>query len=556
MAEHADRVVVNGKAITFDANRPRAEAIAIRGGTILALGTHAEISELAGPATHWHDAAGGTILPGFIESHMHLFPGGAELDALNLMGVADAETLTEAVRDRAAARPADPLLIGVCCTYTVLGQGRRITRQALDAVSPERPFAMIAHDHHTAWANTRALEMAGILAGGDAGPGAEIVMGADGLASGELREVGAFGPVFALSGTGGRESLGYVTGEDPSPPATPDQRAADVQILSRGLEHCARNGITTIHNMDGNLYQLELLKALETAGGLLCRTQIPLHLKPHHPLSRLEEAEEMRRAYSSEWLWSGRVKMFMDGVLDSHTAFMLRDYPDKPGWRGEALFGAREFAEAATACDARELQISVHAIGDAAVRRTLDGYAAARARNGPRDSRHRVEHTEILHPDDLPRFSELGVVASMQPPHSPRGGLFDPWPAGSILYEDQRKLAFAWSDIRRSGARLIFSSDWPVVPVDVMPSVAAACSGHVPDPSWGSQRQSLLEALAGYTCDGAYAEFAEDRKGRLMPGMMADLVVMSDDLEALPTERLAEARPTLTICGGRVTWQA
>ena len=555
MAQHADRIITNGNLITFDGEQPDAEALAILNGEIIAVGTSDQVANLAGPDTVVHDAAGGTVLPGFIESHVHLFGGSAELDALDLTHVKGRDGLQAAAEAYVAGRPGDGLIYGACCDYHMLGQGTPITRQALDAILPDRPFAVMAHDHHTAWANTRALELAGILHGGDAGEGSEIVMGCDGLANGELRETGAFGPVLAHTATGGRELLGYVTGDDPEPPATAAQRAGDKDIIARGLQHCARQGITSLHNMDGNFYQLELLDELQADGRLLCRTQVPFHLKTFHPLEKLKEADEMRRRFDGDMVWSGRVKVFMDGVIDSRTAFMLRGYPEEPDNLGSPLFSDEHFAEAAIKSDAMGLQISVHAIGDAAVRRTLDGYQAARNANGARDSRHRIEHVEVLHPDDLPRLAELGVIASMQPLHSPRSGFFAAPPPGHILHEDQLALSFAWQAIRETGATMIFSTDWPVVPVDVMPSVKGACRHVECGRSWGDQRQSLHDTLAGYTCHGAYAEFNEHRKGRLKAGTFADVVVMSHDLTALQPDQLDTAHATLTLCGGRVTHQ-
>ena len=554
MPDAADLVVLNGRLMTFADTAPGATALAIREGRILALGHDAEIGALRGPDTEVIDAAGATVLPGFIESHVHLFGGSAELDALNLSGMRGIEALTAAVRARAAAEPEAAVVFGVCADYPVLGQGHEITRHDLDRVLPDRPFAMMAADHHTVWANTLALEAAGILDGGPA-PGGEIAMGTDGRASGALYEVGAFGHVMKLTPHGGRELLGYVTGEDPDPPATPAQRAADKAVIARGLEYCAAQGITTLHNMDGNRYQLELLSELEAEGRLLCRVQVPFHLKPWHPLERLDEAAAWAREFASDRLWSGRVKMFMDGVMESYTAFMLRPYPGRPGTRGEQLFAPEAFDAACTRADALGLQISVHAIGDAAVRRTLDGYAAARAANGPRDHRHRVEHVEALDADDLPRFAAEGVIASMQPLHSPLGGLFPVPERNSCLHDDQLPLAFAWRRLRDSGARMIFSTDWPVAPLPVMRSVQGAVATEVPE-GWPDQCQTLAEALAGYTVDGAFAEFAEERKGRLAPGMLADVTVLSEDLSQVAPERLGEVRAAATVMDGRVTHRA
>jgi hypothetical protein len=238
----------------------------------------------------------------------------------------------------------DELLYAVCCEYTALGNwhadhppgaGRCRARPAVRHDRTRPPHRM--GQHPRAWRWPASCD------GGDAGEGSEIVMADDGTASGELREVGAFGPVLAHTRTGGRESLGYVTAGDPDPPATPAQRATDKNTLERGLQHCARNGITSLHNMDGSFYQLALLDELQQEERLLCRAQIPLHLKPEHPLDKIADAEEMHRRYTSDMLWSGRVKMFMDGVHDSRTAFTLRGYPDEPGSTGAPLFSQDAF---------------------------------------------------------------------------------------------------------------------------------------------------------------------------------------------------------------------
>jgi hypothetical protein len=553
MADTADLIISNGRVMSFDDANPAAEAVAITGNQIVAVGTNDAVANLSGPDTRIVDARGGTVLPGFIESHLHLFGGSAELDTLNLTDVEGVDALTGLVRGYADQRRDDKLVYAVCADYGILGAGHQVTRHDLDQVMPERPFAMMAPDHHTVWANTAALDLAGILKGGDAGEGCEIVMAGDGMAAGELRETGAFGPVVAHTALGGRDALGYTSGGEPDPAPTAAERALDRDVLTKGLKHCAACGITSIHNMDGNFYQLELLDELHSTGDLLCRTQIPFHLKNYHPLDRIEQAEEMRRRYASDMLWSDRVKIFMDGVIDSRTAFMLEGYPDTPDSVGDVLFSAEHFNEAAIISDAKGLQISVHAIGDAAVRRTLDGYEAARNANGTRDSRHRVEHIEVLHRDDLHRFAALDVIASMQPLHSPLSGFFEPPPPNTILREDQLELCFAWQTLRESGAKLIFSSDWPVVPLEPMLSIGGAVATKALQGPWGNQRQSLVDTLAAYTRDGAYAEFSEQRKGRLKQGFLADIVVMPVDLETVEPHDLANIAPVMTLCGGRVT---
>lgn len=310
---------------------------------------------------------------------------------------------------------------------------------------------------------------------------------------------------------------------------------------------------TTMHNMDGNFYQLDLLSDLDGAGDLKCRMQVPFHLKNFDPLDRLEEAAEMRRKYSGDRVWSGRVKMFMDGVIDTHTALMTRPYPGTDTV-GEPVFEPDHFNAACVRADAMGLQISVHSIGDLATRRTLDGYEAARAANGTRDSRHRIEHIEVIHPDDLPRIHALGAVASLQPRHSPLGDYFPIIEQGTILHDDQYPYAFAWQRIRDTGAPVIFSTDWPVVPVDVMANVQCAVAPMQPGAPWDVRPQSLMDTLASYTRGNAWVEFSEGRKGQLIPGQAGDVVVMDRDLERCAPHDLHKASAMVTICGGHITY--
>ncbi len=554
MTRTIDLVILNGRLLTFDGDRASAEALAISQGRIVAVGDTSDVRTLAGSDTPVIDAAGGTVMPGFIDSHVHLFGGAAELDRLNLLEIQGFDGLRDAVRAYAETRPDDPLVMCASASYEILGPGRMTTRHDLDEILPDRPLFLLAADAHTGWANTIALERAGILHGADTPDDAEIIMGDDGKALGQLNEPGAFGPVNELSALGGRDFLGFVTGADPIPPAIAKERAIDKDVILRGLNHCAKSGITGLHNMDGNFYQLELLSELEAEGRLPVRTQIPMHLKNFDPLDRLIEADEMRRRFHSDKVWSGNVKMFMDGVLDSYTALMLEPYPDKPGCFGEAVFEAEHFNEACIRADAMGLQIAVHAIGDAAVRRTLDGYQAAQTANGKRDSRHRIEHIETIDPKDLPRISELGAVASLQPLHSPEGGLFEPHPDGAVLHSRQIPYAFAWKKLRDSGAKVCFSTDWPVVPVEPMRTVAGAVHGVDLSPPWEDNKQGLLETLASYTRDNAWLEFNEHQKGALKEGYMADVVVMDRDLQTTAGEDLAKAQPLVTICDGQVTY--
>ncbi|TKT69311.1 amidohydrolase [Aquamicrobium sp. LC103] len=549
----ADLIVTNARILTMDEGNPRAEALAVKDGEIAAVGKAGEIEPMRGPDTRVIDAGGASVLPGFIESHIHLFMGAAELVHLQLFGVKGFERLRETVQAYAATRPNDRVLFGQGADYTILSENETLTRHHLDRIVADRPVALVAPDHHTMWANTKALEMAELLRGRKLNPGNEIVMGADGLATGELRESEAMTPVVRLAGES-RVRLGIQTGGEPVTPPSKEGWEADKEIMRRGLAYAAEHGITSFHNMDGNFYQLEILAEIEKEGGLLCRAQIPFHFKKPMTLADLEKASRMAERYDGEWVSSGMVKVFMDGVIDSGTAHMVESYADRPDWRGEPYFSDAEFAELATEIDRRGLQIAVHAIGDAAVRTVLDGYEAARETNGTRDSRHRIEHIEVTTKEDVPRFAELGVIASMQPPHPPGSMGLPLEPTLSKIGRERWHLSYAWRTIRNTGAHVVFASDWPVSPVDPIAGIQAAMlrkpwAEGLPDHSF-----SLHEAIAGYTVEGAYTQFMEHRKGKLKTGYLADIVVLSGDMEATAAEDLHDIRPVFTICGGRVTY--
>ena len=549
----ADLLIDNARVLTMDPGRPKATSVAVRGNRILALDEAARAAR--GPATRVIDALGATLLPGFIEAHMHVFPGGAGLASLQLATVHGFDALVAAVRGWAAAHPEDAVIYGVQASYQIAGEP--LTRQLLDRVLPDRPLGVHAFDGHTVWANTKALEAAGLLHGLPLPPGNEIVLGADGLATGELREPAAYAPLMALLPSGGREKFGITTGRDPDPPTTAAERAFDRTTIQRGLDWCARHGITSIHNMDGNPYQLELLRELDDAGELACRIRVPFHFKNDMtPADLAATATAMRARSRADRVTCDFVKIFVDGVLDSTTAFMLADYEGQPGNRGLPLFTQEEMDAAVIAADRLGFQVAVHSIGDAGVRRTLDAYAAARATNGPRDSRHRVEHIEVIDPADIPRFQELGVVASMQPLHAPGPVSYPGHEMMALLGEAREPFTFPWRTLRDAGARICFSSDWPVSPVDPLLSIQAALVRRPWREGQPPQAQTLMDTLASYTSDNAWVEFAEARKGMLREGYLADLVLLDGDIEAAPEDAIRELQVRTTVCDGRVTYEA
>jgi predicted amidohydrolase YtcJ len=531
---HADLLITNARVFTADSSNPTAEALAVRGNQIFFVGSNARGQTWNGPATRCIDANGRTLMPGFVDSHFHLLWGSLELRAAQLGDVRSLEALRETLFAYADAHSDQEWIHGQGLIYLTTPGEETLTRHHLDAIIANRPVAVTAYDGHTVWANTLALEKAGILHGGAVGPGSVFVIGPDGLATGELRERGAFH---------------YVVDLIPEP-AEPEKRA----LLHQGLRIAAELGITSLHNMDGEMEQLTRYMALEDSGELTLRVYVPFTVHPDTTVEVLSEALEMAHANPNGMARGGAVKFFMDGVIESYTALMLDDYAGAPGNRGDALFTAEHFTRMATEADRLGLQIFVHAIGDAAVRRTLDGYETARRTNGKRDSRHRVEHIEVVHTDDLPRFAQLGVIASMQPLHAPLSASgHDLWP--SRVGVERWDRSFAWNLVRNAGARLVFGSDWPVVSQSPYRGLYAALNRKPWIEGLADHHQTLKQVLLSYTRDGAYAEFKEHEKGMLKPGYLADLVLLSEDIFEVPPEEIERVHPVMTVVDGRIVFE-
>jgi predicted amidohydrolase YtcJ len=551
---HVDLIITNARLITMDPAQPFAEALAIAGNRILEVGRREDVMALRGQKTRVHDNRGNTVIPGIIEGHVHLFMGSAELPLLNILGIGGLDVVRPAVAAARAKNPQATVLHVVGASHEQFGRDTPITRQLLDSMVSDIPFFMMCFDHHTVWANTKALEAAGLMRGAKLPAGNEVVLDASGLATGELKEPAAFNPVLALTPTGGRDAMGFTTGGNPNPPATRAQRDVDLAILKSGIAHANALGITSMHNMDGNWYQLELLHELEQRGELNSRVEVPFHHKNFFKLEDVDEAVAYREKYKSDMLHSGRVKLFIDGVLETLTAQMLDDYPGYPGNKGEPLYSPLEFAAIVARADAHGLQIATHAIGDGGVRTTLDAYQNAQKKNGQRDSRHRIEHIELIDSADIPRLAQLGVIASLQP----MAGVGVPGnPPEPILSRVGDKLpnAYAWQTLRDTGAAIAFSSDWPVAPLDPFLGMQAAMTCVPLRADCRNQAQSLMDTIHGFTAAGAHMEFKEDRKGMLKAGYYADIAVLDTDLENTPASQVASVKPVMTICDGRVVYE-
>lgn len=534
MPQQADLIITNAHVYTVDDANPFAEAVAVRGNRIAFVGSADDAKGWRGPKTDVIDGAGRTLLPGLIDSHFHLLWGSLKLDDLQLWEATDRQRLAASILDYAQAQPQREWLIGSQVRYSAF-EGTPLERHFLDALVPDRPLYLVAFDGHTVWVNSEALRRADLLQGRDLPAGHEIVMDpTTGLATGELREPEAFTPV--------RDLIPLKT------------EAEQRTLLHKGLALAAQQGITSVHNMDGWDHCIQLYAALEARGEMTLRIYVPYDVKPETPLAALQAAVDQRRQFQGNFVRASGIKLFMDGVLESYTALMLADYADQPGNQGGALFSADHFNRIALEADRLGLQIAVHCCGDGAVRRTLDGLQLAQERNDSRNRRHRIEHIEVIHPDDIPRFAQLGVIASMQPYHSPLTiHTSDVWAAraGAARWP----LSFAWQTLRDAGAQLAFGSDWPVVSMNPMLGFHAALNRQPWAAGDPDQRQNLAQIIRGYTRDAAYVEFQEQEKGMIRIGMLADLVLLSTDLFAAPPATVDQVHPVLTVCDGRVVYR-
>ena len=524
----ADIIITNAKVFTSDESNPYAEAVAVQGRRILLVGSHDKALSQKSHHTRVIDGNQKTLMPGFIDSHFHLLSGCETLGDAQLQTVNDKAELKAVLQLHAKENKTLDWVSGIGIKYKIIS-----TRQELDEIISDRPVYIEAYDGHTGWANTRALQLAGILEEGKTtGPNGVIMKDDLGMATGELREPDAINPVTSLI---------------PIPDAVRKR-----ELLKRGIQQINAAGVTSVHNMNGNMGDLLMYAALEDAGEISLRVYVPYSIKPHTTEDMLSEAVEMANV-QGDYVRGGAVKFFMDGVWESYTAFNIEPYADHPNATPDPIYSAEHFTRMAIACDKRDLQIFVHCCGDGAVRRTLDGYEAIRRENGERDRRHRVEHIEVIQPHDLPRFKELGVIASMQPLHAPMNAEGDPWLDRTGKTRWSR--SFAWRSIKDAGAILALGSDWTVASFNPMLGIHTALNRQPWSSGDPDQRLTLEEVLIGYTRDAAYAEFQEHQKGILREGYLADLVLLSENIfETLP-EEIQSVKPLLTMVNGDIVYE-
>jgi len=526
----ADIIINNAKVFTSDESHPYAEAVAIQGNRIIFVGTNEGAEEYRSGTTRVIDGQGNTLTPGFIDTHVHLLLGAKWMGHAELRGVHNKAELKQILQDFAAKNQTEQWVAGRGIKYSIVS-----TRQELDEIIPDRPVYIGAFDGHTAWANTKALEMAGILKD----DGREMVNGIvvrdeDGVATGELREEDAMHAAFNLI---------------PEPDANRKR-----ELLKLAIHEFNKTGITSVHNMNGDMEELMAYAALEDANEINMRVYVPYHVKPETKEDELQEAIEMAKV-QMDYVRGGAAKFFMDGVWESYTAFNIDPYADDPSIGIVApIFSLDHFVRMASICDKQGLQIAVHCCGDGAVRQTLDGYEQIQKLNGKRDSRHRIEHIEVCQPEDMPRFKELGVIASMQTSHSPFSLEDDKvWTARTGPQRWQ--IAFPWRDLKNAGAHMSLGSDWTVMPFDPMLNINVALNRKKLAPENPDQNLTLEECIIGYTRDAAYVEFKENEKGQIKEGYLADLVLFSHDLFEVNPADIMSAKPVLTMIDGRVVFE-
>lgn len=530
MPQQAEIIIENAHIFTSDPSNPTAEAVAVSGNRISYVGSNAGVAEFKGAATRVIDGQGHTVTPGFIDSHFHLLWGSIWMGSAQLYDARDMNDVRAALTTFAEQNKTASWVDGRGIRYGIIPN-----RQALDEIVSDRPVYINAYDGHTSWVNTKALEMAGILQPGVEAEGVGVIVrDENGMATGELREEPAMRLVTSLI------------------PETSDARKRE--LLKMSIKKINAAGVTSVHNMNGDMKELMTFAALEDSGEMTLRVYTPYHIKPETTEANLKEAVEMAQV-QGDFARGGAVKFFMDGVWESYTALNLEPYADKPDAWPEGIFSAEHFTRMSAAADKLGLQIFVHCCGDGAVRRALDGYESVQKINGLRDSRHRVEHIEVINPDDLPRFKQLGVIASMQTSHAPFSvAEGDVWP--TRVGPQRWPRSFAWRDIKNAGAHLTFGSDWTVAPFDPMINIHVALNRELWDESNPDQRLTLEECILGYTRDAAYAEFKELEKGQIKAGYLADLVLFSHDLFALPQQDILQGKAVLTIVDGKVVHEA
>jgi predicted amidohydrolase YtcJ len=526
----ADLVVHNATVWTGVRGAADAQALAVRGGRIVAVGPDVEVNRQIGPATRIVDGAGKLVVPGFIDSHVHFLSGGASLASVQLRDARTREEFVRRIRDYARTLPKGAWITEGNWDHSLWG-GELPRREWIDSVTPDHPVWISRLDGHMSLANSAALRAAGVTAATPDVEGGEIVRGAGREPTGIFKD----------------NAMEVVDRVVPGLTAEQQDRALDA-----AMRYVAERGVTSVDHM-GGWGDLAAFRRAHAAGRL--RTRISAAV-PLERWARLRDTVAVR-GRGDEWLRIGGLKGFVDGSLGSHTAAMHRPFTDAPADSGLLVTPADSLYAWISAADRAGLQVMVHAIGDRANTLILDLYQRVARENGARDRRFRVEHAQHIRPQDIARFGALGVIPSMQPYHVIDDGRW----AEAVIGPERSRTTYPFRALLDSGAGLAFGSDWFVAPPTPLEGIYAAVTRRTLDDrhpgGWvPEQKITVEEALRAYTSAAAYAAFQEREKGTLESGKLADFVMIDRDLRRVAPETIRDARVLLTVVGGTVVYQA
>lgn len=516
-----DTVVMSGKIYTLNRHQPWAEALAIKQGKIVAVGTNSEIESLREPHTEVIDAAGDLVLPGFTDTHLHLRLEPSR--ALYCEFIANTiEEAQAALRARAHAKPNEAVILG----WALLAEQAAATgRVELDAAISDRP--VLIYDGHRAYANSKALELAGIDRNTPDPDGGII-----------RRDSSSGEPTGVLEEAAGRMALARLA---PEP-----THEMSLDGYRRAFCTASELGLVRLHSAGRDSENIELFHELRERGELSVRLLISTVVDPPALTPQdIDAIESARQRFGDEWIDANAVKFFQDGLVETHTAAMLEPYEDLSTLSGDTHWSFAPFRKAVIEMNRRGFHILVHATGDRSTREILDAYQAARELNGQGTSVLRIEHAEHVSDEDVTRFARLGVIASMHP-------LFPAsvWHAQACCIGSERmRLAYPWRSIAGAGGRVVFGSDFPAYSLNPWSALQELVAGH-PRPE---QRISVADAIAGYTLGAAYAGGREATEGSLEVGKLADMIILSENLFEVSPASLGQTQVRLTMVGGHVT---
>ena len=531
----ADVILTRARIWTGDKRVPAAEALAIIGERVVAVGSATEIDAWRGDSTKVIDAGGRRVVPGFNDAHVHFVEGGQQLDNVDLKDAATPQEFARRIGEQARRTPKGGWVLGGNWDDQQWNPPVLPTKALIDELTPETPVFVGRYDGHMGMANSVALKLAGVTAATPDPPGGTVVKDAQGNPTGALKDA----------------AMAYVT--KVIPPLTKEQR---LHAITRALEHARSLGVTSVQHMNPDYADIAVYAELAARGELTTR----IYAAPPEMGWRDQAKIGIGRAFGSSMLRVGAVKGYADGSLGSGTAYFFEPYTDAPKTRGllsDEMQPLEKMRERLTAADKAGLQLCIHAIGDAAISQVLDLFSDVIRANGPRDRRLRIEHAQHMAARDFSRFATMNVIASVQPYHAIDDGRW----AERRIGPERIKTTYAFRTFLDRGVRLALGTDWYVAPLDPMQTLYAATTratldGAHPDGWVPEQKISVEEALTAYTAGSAYAEFQERDKGTLARGMLADLVVLSDDILAIPPARLKDVKVTLTMVGGKVVFPA